>query len=126
MQPRKVVERYLAEVLSGAGPAHPDELISSEMLRQRTTGFHRSFPDLEVTTHALLVEGNLVAAHFSGRGTHKGLFQGVPATGRGWQADCLAVFRVKDGRIAEAWVQWDLLALMEQLGAIQRVRSVSA
>ena len=126
MQPRDVVERYLAEVLNGEVQARPEELISSQTLRQRTIGFRRAFPDLQVTTHTLLVDGDLVAAHFSGRGTHKGLFQGVPATGRGWQADCVAVFRIHDGRIAEAWMLWDLLALMEQLGAIQRVRTVSA
>ena len=126
MQPRDVVERYLAEVLNGEGQASPEELISSQTLRQRTTGFRRAFPDLQVTTHTLLVDGDLVAAHFSGRGTHKGLFQGAPATGREWQADCVAVFRIQDGRIQEAWMQWDLLALMEQLGAIQRVRAVSA
>ena len=126
MQPRDVVERYLAEVLNGEGQARPEDLISSQTLRRRTTGFRRAFPDLQVTTHTLLVDGDLVAAHFSGRGTHKGLFQGVPATGRGWQADCVAVFRIQDGRIAEAWMSWDLLALMEQLGAIQRVRAVSA
>jgi predicted ester cyclase len=73
-----------------------------------------------------VVEDELVAAHLTGRGTHQGLFQGVPATGRGWQADCIAVYRVHDGRITEGWVQWDLLALMEQLGAIVRAPTVSA
>ena len=112
MQPRDVVERYLAEVLNGEGQARPEELISSQTLRQRTTGFRRAFPDLQVTTHTLLVDGDLVAAHFSGRGTHKGLFQGVPATGRGWQADCVAVFRIQDGRIQRhgcigtCWRSW--------------------
>jgi steroid delta-isomerase-like uncharacterized protein len=126
MQPKDVVERYLAEVLNGEGQARPEDLISGQTLRQRTTGFRRAFPDLRVTTHTLLVDGDLVAAHFTGSGTHQSLFHGVPATGRGWQADCIAVFRVIDGRIAEAWMHWDLLALMEQLRAIQRVRTVSA
>ena len=126
MEPRQVVARYLAEVLTGAGPAHPEELISSQALRQRTTSFRKAFPDLQVTTRTLLVEGDLVAARLTGRGTHQGLFQGVPATGRAWQADCISVFRVEKDRIAEAWVHWDQLALMEQLGAIQRVPTVSA
>jgi predicted ester cyclase len=110
MQPRHVVDRYLA----------------SQALQQRVIGLRSAFPDLQVTTRALVVEGDLVAAHFTGRGTHKGLFQGVLATGRGWQADCIGVYRVQDGRIAEAWVQWDQLAIMEQLGAIVRAPTVSA
>jgi predicted ester cyclase len=119
MRPRHVMERYLAEVLYGAGPARPEELISSLTLQQRVIGFRSAFPDLHVTTHTLVVEGDLVAAHLTGRGIHQGLFQGVPATGRGWQADCIAVYRIHDGRIAEAWVHWDQLTLMEQLGAIR-------
>jgi predicted ester cyclase len=126
MQPRHVVDRYLAEVLNRADPGRPEELISSQALQQRVIGLRSAFPDLQVTTHALVVEGDLVAAHFTGRGTHKDLFQGVLATGRGWQADCIGVYRVQDGRIAEAWVQWDQLAIMEQLGAIVRAPTVSA
>jgi hypothetical protein len=60
MQPRAVVERYLAEVLNGEGPARPEDLISGQTLRQRTTGFRRAFPDLQATTHTLLVDGDLV------------------------------------------------------------------
>jgi predicted ester cyclase len=126
MHPKYVVERYLAEVLNGAGPARPEELIPSQNLQQRVVGFRRAFPDLQVTTNTLVVEGDLVAAHLTGRGTHQGLFQGVPATSRGWQAACIGVYRIQDGRIAEAWVQWDQLALMDQLGAIQRDPTVSA
>jgi steroid delta-isomerase-like uncharacterized protein len=126
MEPRAVVERYLTEVLNRRRPEAAGELIADEPFRQRVEGFLRAFPDLEVTTHLLLAEGDLVAGHFSARGTHEGLFNGVPATGKKWQARCTAVYRVEDGRISEAWVNWDLLSLIEQLGGIQRARTVSA
>ena len=126
MEPREVVERYLREVLNGSGPARPEELISNESFRQRIHTFRRAFPDLEVKTHLLVVEGDKVAGHFTGRGTHRGLFQGVPATDRQWVASCTAVYRVADGRIAEAWVNWDLLSMMEQIGALERAPTASA
>lgn len=124
MTPKQVVERYLAEVLNGG--ARVEELVSSDDLRQRVTSLRRAFPDLEVETVVLLAEGELVAGHFVGRGTHDGLYQGVPATGRTWDAAFTAVFRVESGRIADAWVTWDRLALLERLGAIERVGVVSA
>jgi len=126
MTQKQVVERYLTEVLTGAGPGSADEVISSEELRQRTRSFRTAFPDLEVETLIMLAEDDLVAGHFIGRGTHRGLFQGVPPSGRTWEARCTAVYRVESGRIADAWVTWDHLSLMEQLGAVERVRTVSA
>jgi predicted ester cyclase len=126
LEPREIVVRFLAEVLNGARPEAADELISDESLRQRVAGFRMAFPDVEVTTDVLFAEGDLVAGHLRGHGTHEGLFHGVPATGNEWDAHCTAIYRIEAGRIAEAWVSWDLLSLIEQLGGIERARTVSA
>lgn len=126
MSPKEVVERYLAEVLNGRRPEAIEELISSEEFRQRVTAFRNAFPDLDVETKMLISEGDLVAGHFVGHGTHQGLFQGMPATGKSWEARCTAIYRVSEGRIADAWVNWDLLALLEQIGAVERVKSANA
>ena len=126
IDPRRVVERYLHEVLSGAGSATADELIASEEVRQRTAGFLRAFPDLDVQALLVVAEGEHVAAHFVARGTHRGLFDGAPPTGRQWEACGTAIYRVVDGRIADAWVTWDRLSLLEQLDAVRRVETVSA
>jgi steroid delta-isomerase-like uncharacterized protein len=126
MTPKRVVERYLAEVLNGGSPGSADELIANNGFRERLSRLRIAFPDLEVDTLVLLAEDDLVAGHFVGRGTHRGLFQGVPPTGRIWEARCTAVYRVDDGRVADAWVTWDQLSLMEQLAAVERVATVSA
>lgn len=126
VEPKLVVERYLAEVLNGANPGSTPELIANELFGERVESFQTAFPDLQVRTHHLLAEGDLVAVHLTGRGTHLGLFQGCPPTGREWTATCTAIYRVDAGRIADFRVNWDLLAIMEQLGCIERVASVSA
>ncbi len=74
----------------------------------------------------LLAEADRVATHFVARGTHQGVFEGVPPTGRAWETHCTAIYRVADGRIAEARMTWDSLSLLEQLGAITRAPTVSA
>ena len=116
-EPRQVVERYLAG---------DDELLAAEPLRQRAGAFRSAFPDARVTAEQMLEAGDLVAVHLTGRGTHLGTFQGCPPTGREWTATCTAIYRVEAGRIAEAWVNWDWLAVMEQLDCVQRVETVSA
>lgn len=117
MNPGQVVERYLAGNV---------ELLGDETLRQRDEAFQRAFPDAHVTAELVLAEGSLVAVHLNGSGTHLGTFQGCPPTGRDWSASCTAVYRVESGRIAEAWINWDWLAVMEQLGCVERVETVSA
>ena len=126
MNSRHVVERYLVEALTGARSGAVSELVADELLRHRTERFVEAFPDAEVAIDVLLAQGDLVASHFTARGTHRGLWNGVPPTGNEWEARCTAIYRVADGRIAEAWVTWDLLALMEQLDAVERVQTVSA
>jgi predicted ester cyclase len=101
-------------------------VVSHDELLRRTETLQSAFPDLTVEPLALLAHGSLVAAHFCARGTHLGLFMGVPPTGRGCELRCTGIYRVEDERIAEAWVTWDSLALMEQLGAVERVAAVSA
>lgn len=127
MTPRQIVERYLTDILRGGGdPASAEEVVASPELRQRGDRLLSAFPDLELRTVVLLAEGDLVACHVVGRGTHLGLYQGVPATGTAWEAHCTAVYRVEEARIAEAWVTWDNLSLLEQLEAVVRAATVSA
>jgi steroid delta-isomerase-like uncharacterized protein len=115
-----VVERYLREVLGGSGPSTSEQLIANEVLRQRADRFRTAFPDLEVSPHLIVADGDYVAVHLSGRATHRGIFQGVPATGRTWTATCSALFRVESGQIADYWINWDQLSILEQLGAHTR------
>lgn len=126
VEPKRVVARYAAEVLSGSRPESVVELVANPMLRERAATFRSAFPDVEVETHILLAEEDLVAVHLTGRGTHEGLFQGCPATGREWTATCTAIYRVRDGRIADVRDNWDWLAVMEQLGCVERAGTVSA
>lgn len=123
---RAVVERYLEEVLNGHQLGALDELVSSEALQQRVTAFLTAFPDLRVSPDRIVAEGDVAAVHLSGEATHRRMFQGMPATQRRWKATCSALYEVREGRIVDAWVNWDLLAIMEQIGAIRRVEGASA
>jgi predicted ester cyclase len=50
--------------------------------------------------------------------THAGEFMGIPATGRRVTLAGIDISRIEDGRIAEHWIQCDMLGFLEQLGAI--------
>jgi len=126
LDPKTVVRRYLAEVLNRGDREALDELVANGPFRERVLAFLGAFPDLTVELEHLLAEGDMVALRATGRATHQGAFQGVPATGRAWTATCTALYLVESGAIVEAWVQWDLLAILEQIGGIRRVEAATA
>jgi len=96
----------------GPGP------LNVEAWRGAIAGFLSAFPDSRFPTDAILAEGDQVAVRHSFRGTHNGTFQGIPPTGKPVVVPTIVIFRVADGRIAETWVNADVLGLMMQIGAI--------
>ena len=123
---QEVVSEYVEDVLNGRRPELAERLIDNDALVQRVTAFRTAFPDLRVTTQAIVRDGEYVGLHLAGQGTHHGLFQGIPATGRRWAASCTALYRVRAGRIVDFWFTWDELSILEQIGGIARLAPASA
>jgi steroid delta-isomerase-like uncharacterized protein len=76
------------------------------------------FPDIQWTLEQMVAEGDTVAARFIMRGTHKGSFSGVPPTGRTIEVQALNLYRWADGQIVEEFGQPDMMALLQQIGAL--------
>ncbi len=75
-----------------------------------------TFPDAHQKILYLVADEDRVAAALQFTGTQKGPMGPFPASGRRIEANFLAMFRLKDGRIAEVWVEWDNLSALLQLG----------
>ncbi len=75
-----------------------------------------AFPDFHNTVEEVIAEGDTVVARLTYRGTHEGALFGVPASGNRIAYAGVAIFRIRDGKIADVWVLGDRLALMEQIG----------
>jgi len=82
-------------------------------------GWRDAFPDLNITVEKQVAEQDLVAVHWTARGTNTGTGNGIPATGRAVQITGTTLFRMDDGRIAEEWTCADSLGLRKQLGMMQ-------
>ena len=78
-----------------------------------------AFPDLKITIHDQIAEVDKVVTRKTFQGTHQGEFLGIPATGKHVEMDIIDIFRVSEGKIMEHWAEADLMALMQQLGAIE-------
>ncbi len=82
--------------------------------------FSAAFPDLRHTVDEMIGEGDTVAARWTVEGTHRGDFQGIPATGRQVRLSGTTVHHLAEGKIKETWLTVDNLDLLQQLGAIPR------
>jgi predicted ester cyclase len=77
--------------------------------------------DLQETVHDQIVEGDKVVTRLSGRGKHTGSLMGAAPTGKGLSWTAISITRFVDGRVAEEWVEFDMLNLLQQLGVVPAV-----
>lgn len=92
------------------------EVRSAECLITYLKGEYATFPDAEETLLDLVAEGEIVAVLSRFRGTQAGNIGSYPPSNKVLSATCLAIYRLETGRIAEAWVEWDNLYGLQQLG----------
>jgi predicted ester cyclase len=80
--------------------------------------FSDAFPDVWFTFEDLIAEGDMVVGRGVIEGTHKGHFLGLPPTNKTIKWTGTRMFRVKNGRVTEGWINFDLVAVFQQMGVI--------
>jgi steroid delta-isomerase-like uncharacterized protein len=98
--------------------AVPGEAPGRAGLKAFVVYLRTAFPDIHFTVEDLIAEDDKVVTRWSVTGTQKGEFAGVPATGKSVHVSAINIHRLSDGQIHEAWLNFDALGMMQQLGAI--------
>ncbi len=75
-----------------------------------------AFPDLHYTIEDLIAEGDKVVGRATVRGTMKGDFVGMKATGKTATWTEIHIGRYANGRLVEHWATIDQLGMLQQLG----------
>lgn len=92
-----------------------DRYISDPALKEHIREVEAGFPAYTLEVEEMIVEGDLVAVRGTVRGTHKGVYAGIPPTGRQLNLEVMVFYRISDGRISKYWLQTDSKSLMDQL-----------
>lgn len=87
-----------------------------EGVRRAFNGVTEAFPDLHITIEELIGEGDKVVSRWSFQGTHLGLYQDIPATGKKVNYTGIDIFTIVDGKIVSVVREVDNLAVLQQLG----------
>lgn len=77
---------------------------------------HKAYPDAHEDILDIFCSGSKVAARHSFSGTQLGPLDACAPTGKRVQSVYIAIYRVENDCIAEAWAEWDNLADLRQLG----------
>jgi steroid delta-isomerase-like uncharacterized protein len=80
--------------------------------------FREAFPNIEVVVEDQIAEGDRVATRCSVRGKHAGDSLGFAATQAPVEFTGVTITRIKDGKIIEAWNNFDFMKMYKQMGAI--------
>jgi len=108
-------ETYAPDFIQhGGGP----DLNSAAELKSFVADYLKAFPSLSFTIDDLVAEGDRVVWRFVGTATHDGPLMGIPASGRKAAVPGIAIFRIANDQIAEAWLNLDVLSMLQQIGAI--------
>ncbi len=95
---------------------HPQGQTRSDV-RQMITRYRAAFADLHYTVEDIVAESDRVAVRLTFRGTQRGEFFHVAPTGKQVTVSETMFFRLADGRIIEAWEEYDEYGMRQQLGA---------
>jgi predicted ester cyclase len=86
--------------------------------KQGLTKFRAAFPDFHCTIEDEIAIGDRLVHRLAARGTQKGEFMGVAATGKQATWSEIHIGRIANGKVVEHWHTGDQRAMMQQLGFV--------
>lgn len=122
--------RILEEIFSHGNLSNMDELFSPdivihdpdkelrglEQVKQGIMRLRMAFPDLHYTAEDMIAEEDKVVVRFTGQGTHRGEFRGVPPTDKNMTYTGIMILRFVRKKVVDYWAVSDALGLYRQLG----------
>jgi steroid delta-isomerase-like uncharacterized protein len=102
----------------GYDAAMPEPILGAEGVKQAAGGYRAAFPDVTMSIEDQIAEGDRVVTRWIARGSHGGEFFGIQPTGKQVTVTGTTINRIRDGKVVEAWTNWDTLGLLQQLGAV--------
>ena len=128
-----LVRRYMNEAFNNGNMSILDETISENYvnhdpanqvsgiagLRDVITKYRDAFPDLQMNFDDIFSSGDKVTVRWSWSGTQNGQFEDTAPTGKRVEGTGILIGRISGEKIEEAWVNWDTLGMLQQLGVVQ-------
>lgn len=130
---KQVIQAFIDDVINQGRLSRADNLVlenfveldplpgqqqGREGLKEVIAVLRSAFPDIHWVVDEMIAEGEKVCTRFTWSGTHRGVFLGIPATGKHVTVKGVVIDLLADGRMSESRILMDTLGMMQQLGAI--------
>lgn len=131
-QNKESVRRLIDEAWNKGNLAIIDELLSPnyrlhidapgandrEGYKDAIRTYRTAMPDFHFTIDDLFAEGNKVVLRCTMTGTQQNELMGFPPTGKKLSMTAISIRHFENGKIAEEWVETNMLSVLQQMGAI--------
>ena len=101
-------------------PSQPESIVGLEALKSQYRGTHMAIPDVKFSMDDLFIKGDKLVWVFTMSGTITGEIQtpfgALPPTGKTFRLSGVAIDRISEGKIAEEWVYFNVLDLIQPMG----------
>ena len=108
----------LADDLFAADCTTNGKLVGSSGPKRNVANRLTGFPDMQSRVEEQISLDETVVTRVAWRGTHSGLYSGVPPTGKAVEVMTIAIWRFLEGKAVENWTVTDQFGLFQQLGVL--------
>ena len=98
--------------------ASPSDVVGIDSSRAYYANFLTGFSNIRFTIKDIFGQGEKLVKYWNFKGTHTGVFFGIPATDKTVNLDGTTLVRMSNGKIAEERDFFDNMDFMTQLGLI--------
>jgi predicted ester cyclase len=113
-----VVDELIDRNYVGHDPSIPEPLRGPDGFKENVSTYRAAYSDAQITVDEQIAEGDRVATRWTGRGKHDGDLMGVAPTGKKVTVSGLTLSRLANGKVIEAYTNWDTYGMMQQLGIV--------
>ena len=105
-------------IAHGLAEGGADDVHGPEAFRRFIESMLAEFDDFRIDVQDVITEGDRVAVRWVAQGSYRGTALAPDApSGRRVQVTGMTMARVANGQIVEGWNNWDIMGMMQQLGA---------
>ena len=126
---KALVRRFITEVFEQGNMDAVDELCADDFightwgnadregLKAAMQRVAKALADAHFAIEDMIAEDDRVVVRVTASARQVGEFMGVPATGRSYKIGEIHIFKLRDGKIAEHWHEYNPGAILKQLSA---------